>query len=93
VSTAFQGKNTVARHRMIYDAVGELMRKEIHALAIQARSPEENDSNRNIARKLMKHRPEPSGSVPHRGLRRDPRPRRRPSPPSTAPRFPKPAPT
>ena len=42
VSTAFQGKNTVARHRIIYDALGELMRKEIHALAIQARSPEEN---------------------------------------------------
>ncbi|HRH74808.1 BolA family protein [Zoogloea sp.] len=42
VSNAFQGKNTVARHRIIYDALGELMRKEIHALAIQARSPEEN---------------------------------------------------
>lgn len=42
VSDAFQGKNTVARHRIIYDALGELMRKEIHALAIQARSPEEN---------------------------------------------------
>jgi len=42
VSTAFQGKNTVARHRIIYEALGELMRKEIHALAIQARSPEEN---------------------------------------------------
>lgn len=42
VSDVFQGKNTVARHRIIYDAPGELMRKEIHALAIQARSPEEN---------------------------------------------------
>ena len=42
VSDVFQGKNTVARHRIIYDALGELMRKEIHALAIQARSPEEN---------------------------------------------------
>ncbi|MBK7847995.1 MAG: BolA family transcriptional regulator [Zoogloea sp.] len=42
VSEVFQGKNTVARHRIIYDALGELMRKEIHALAIQARSPEEN---------------------------------------------------
>lgn len=42
VSTAFQGRNTVARHRIIYDALGELMHKEIHALAIQARSPEEN---------------------------------------------------
>ena len=42
VSECFRGKNTVARHRMVYDALGEMMRKEIHALAIQARSPEEN---------------------------------------------------
>ena len=41
VSSAFSGKNTVARHRMIYDALGEMMRREIHALAIQAQSPEE----------------------------------------------------
>lgn len=42
VSECFRGKNTVARHRIVYDALGEMMRKEIHALAIQARSPEEN---------------------------------------------------
>mgnify|MGYP000202125908 CR=1 FL=1 len=41
VSAAFAGRNTVARHRMIYDALGDLMRREIHALAIQARTPEE----------------------------------------------------
>lgn len=41
VAAAFAGKNTVARHRMIYDALGELMHRDIHALAIQARSPEE----------------------------------------------------
>ena len=41
VAPAFAGKNTVARHRMIYDALGGLMRRDIHALAIQARSPEE----------------------------------------------------
>jgi BolA protein len=38
VSAAFSGKNTVARHRMIYDALGEMMRREIHALAIQAQA-------------------------------------------------------
>ena len=32
VSAAFAGKNTVSRHRMIYDALGDMMRKEIHAL-------------------------------------------------------------
>lgn len=41
VSAAFAGKNTVARHRMIYDALGDLMQRDIHALAIQARSPEQ----------------------------------------------------
>ncbi len=41
VSAAFRGKNTVARHRMIYAALGEMMRREIHALAIHAQSPEE----------------------------------------------------
>ena len=42
VSPAFAGKNTVARHRMIYDALGDMMRRDIHALAIQARTPEES---------------------------------------------------
>jgi BolA protein len=41
VASAFAGKNTVARHRMVYQALGELMRHPIHALAIQARAPDE----------------------------------------------------
>lgn len=41
VSTAFTGKNTVARHRLVYEAVGDLMRGRIHALAIDARTPDE----------------------------------------------------
>ena len=41
VATAFAGKNTIARHRLIYDAAGELMRGRIHALSIRALSPEE----------------------------------------------------
>ena len=41
VASAFAGKNTVARHRLIYDAAGELMRGRIHALSIRALSPEE----------------------------------------------------
>lgn len=36
VSDAFAGHGTLARHRMIYDALGELMRGRIHALAIRA---------------------------------------------------------
>ena len=41
VSAVFAGKATVARHRMVYQALGELMQHPIHALAISARSPEE----------------------------------------------------
>ena len=41
VSAQFAGKNTVARHRMIYSAMGDLMKREIHALTIQALAPNE----------------------------------------------------
>ena len=41
VSARFAGQPTVARHRMVYQALGELMQNPIHALAITARSPEE----------------------------------------------------
>ena len=45
VSPRFAGKPTVARHRMVYDALGGLMQHPIHALAITARSPEESKGN------------------------------------------------
>lgn len=41
VSPLFVGKNTVARHRLIYDAAGDLMRGRIHALSIRALTPDE----------------------------------------------------
>ena len=41
VSAAFSGKSTLIRHRLIYDALGELMRSRIHALSIQSLTPEE----------------------------------------------------
>lgn len=41
VSVQFAGKSTIARHRMIYFALGEMMKREIHALNIQANSPDE----------------------------------------------------
>ena len=40
VSTAFEGKSLVARHRMIYAALGELMEHEIHAVSINAKTPD-----------------------------------------------------
>jgi len=41
ISAQFAGKNRMARHRMIYSALGELMKREIHALNIQANTPDE----------------------------------------------------
>lgn len=40
-SAAFAGKRLVERHRMIYAALGDAMRTEIHALQIDARAPGE----------------------------------------------------
>ena len=42
VSPQFRGRNTLARHRMIYGALAPMMKREIHALSIQALSPEEH---------------------------------------------------
>ena len=41
VSRAFDGKAAQLRHRMVYEALGPLMKKEIHALAIKAYAPGE----------------------------------------------------
>ena len=41
VSSAFAGHGTVARHRMIYQALGDMMKRDIHALAIKANTAEE----------------------------------------------------
>jgi BolA protein len=41
VSEAFRGKSTIQRHRMVFAAVAGLMKTDIHALNIDARTPEE----------------------------------------------------
>jgi BolA protein len=41
VSAAFVGMPLLARHRAVYAALGELMQTDIHAVSIQARSPQE----------------------------------------------------
>ena len=41
VSPRFVGLATMARHRLVYDALGSLMQREIHALSITAKTPEE----------------------------------------------------
>ena len=40
-SARFTGMSRVARHRLVYDALHRLIPQGIHALAIQARSPDE----------------------------------------------------
>lgn len=41
VSPVFAGKASLARHRAIYAALGEMMQTDIHALAIEAKAPGE----------------------------------------------------
>lgn len=44
VSEQFAGKSTLARHRMIYSALGDMMKHDIHALNIMAYTPQELQS-------------------------------------------------
>ena len=41
VSRAFSQQNTLARHRLVYATLGDLMHNKIHALSITAQCPEE----------------------------------------------------
>lgn len=41
VSAQFASKPTLTRHRMVYTALGDMMKHDIHALAIAAYAPEE----------------------------------------------------
>ncbi len=41
VSPKFSGLGTMVRHRLVHDAVGDLMSSKIHALSIAASSPED----------------------------------------------------
>jgi BolA protein len=42
VTDAFEGKSLVQRHQLIYQALGDLMQHEIHALGINALTSSEN---------------------------------------------------
>lgn len=41
VSAKFSGRTLIARHRMVYEALAEQMKGDIHALSIVAKAPEE----------------------------------------------------
>ena len=41
VSPAFRGKSRVQQHQLVYAALGERMRAEIHALSMKTYTPED----------------------------------------------------
>lgn len=41
VSSAFRGKSRVQQHQLVYGALGERMRAEIHALSMKTYTPED----------------------------------------------------
>jgi acid stress-induced BolA-like protein IbaG/YrbA len=41
VSEAFRGRNRVQQHQLVYKALGDRMREEIHALSMQTFTPED----------------------------------------------------
>ncbi|MFL9879810.1 BolA family transcriptional regulator [Herbaspirillum rhizosphaerae] len=41
ISSVFEGKNRLIRHRLVYDCLADMMHKDIHALAIIAIAPSE----------------------------------------------------
>lgn len=41
VSSAFEGKRRVARHQLVYAALGERMKADIHAITMRTLTPEE----------------------------------------------------
>ncbi len=44
VAARFAGLATMQRHRLVYDAAGDLMQGAIHALSISAKAPEETQT-------------------------------------------------
>ena len=44
VSPAFEGKSLVQQHELVYEAVGDAMTREVHALEIKTYTPEEYDA-------------------------------------------------
>ena len=45
VSTRFVGTNRLTRHRMVYEALDDLMQTEIHSLAITALTPDQDSDS------------------------------------------------
>jgi BolA family transcriptional regulator, general stress-responsive regulator len=50
VSAAFHDRSTLERHRAVYRALGDLMKHEVHALALQTLDPTEWAARRDLAK-------------------------------------------
>jgi acid stress-induced BolA-like protein IbaG/YrbA len=50
VTAAFAGKRSLARHQLVYAALGQRVGREIHALSIKAYTPEEWSTQQATAR-------------------------------------------
>ncbi|OWT74433.1 MULTISPECIES: BolA family protein [unclassified Achromobacter] len=46
VSAAFEGKRPIARHQLVYAALGDRMKAEIHALSMRTLTPTEYEAGR-----------------------------------------------
>ena len=46
VSQAFEGKSRVARHQLVYAALGDRMREQVHALSMRTLTPAEHAASR-----------------------------------------------
>ena len=46
VSSVFEGKRTLARHQAVYQALGDRMRAEIHALSMRTLTPAEYETTK-----------------------------------------------
>ncbi len=48
VSSAFKEKTLIRRHQLVYEALGDMMHTDIHALGIKAFTPEEFEQINNL---------------------------------------------
>ena len=45
VADEFEGKNRIQRHQLVYAALGDKMKAEVHALSMKTLTPAEAESN------------------------------------------------
>lgn len=48
-SDQFEHKSRIQRHQLVYKALGDMMKKDIHALSIKAYTPEEKPQQQEIS--------------------------------------------